>query len=174
MYLSDSFGFIPLPLPPFLFEHKMICNVKTDSVFYLWFDDFRVALVRPSLLPSEACRQYECHTIFCVLKIPILSHESLRVGVQPKHKHFNKTLLFCVFKSNSRFEDKDYMKGVTFSWSMPVLHAKNSVATLFLSGCLYPQKVIRHMASDFDVCEINLDMQMSFLNAAPLVLKIEN
>ena len=30
-----------------------------------------------------------------------------------------------------------------------------------------PEKVIRHMTSDYDVCEIDLDMQMSFLNAAP-------
>ena len=38
----------------------------------------------------------------------------------------------------------------------------------FFSSRLYPQKGQTFMTSDFDACEIDLDMQMSFLNAAPL------
>ena len=38
----------------------------------------------------------------------------------------------------------------------------------FSSVACAPRKVIRrHMTSDFDVCALDLDMQMSFLNAAP-------
>ena len=66
----------------------------------------------------------------------------------------NKTLLFRVCKSFSRYRDKDCVKNVTFIRSIPVLHAENSVPTLFFSG----RKVIRHVTSGFDVCEIDLDI----------------
>ena len=45
------------------------------------------------------------------------------------------------------------MKDVTLIRSIPVSHAENSVPALFFSGRL---KVIRHVASEFDVCEIDL------------------
>ena len=55
---------------------------------------------------------------------------------------------------------------VTFIRSIPVLHAKKSVPTLLLNkipvACI-PRKIIRNMCSDSDVCETDLDMQMSFL-----------
>ena len=52
------------------------------------------------------------------------------------------------------------MKAVTF------ILAENSVATLFFSLRLYPGKVTRHMTSDIEVCEIDLDTQMNLLSAA--------
>ena len=52
------------------------------------------------------------------------------------------------------------MKGVTFIRSISDLHAEHSVACT-------PRKVIRNMTSGFDVGEVELDMQMRFLNAAP-------
>ena len=47
------------------------------------------------------------HAIFSLLKPLILSHNPLRVGVQPKLKHFNKTLRFGDCKSNSRNRSKN-------------------------------------------------------------------
>ena len=55
------------------------------------------------------------------------------------------------------------MKDVTFIRSIPVSHAENSVLTLFFSG---RKKVIRQTTSEFDVYEVDLDVQMTFLNAA--------
>ena len=105
-------------------------------------------------------------TIFSLLKIPILSHKPLRIGAQPKHRHFNQTLLFFDSKSHSRY--KDCMTDVAFIRSIPVLYTKKSVPMQFFSSRLYSQKGQTFMTSDFDACEIDLDMQMSFLNAAPL------
>ena len=80
------------------------------------------------------------HAIFSLLKIPILSYKPLRMGVQTKHKQCNKTLLFWGCKSNLRHKHNYCLTDVTFIRSIPVLHAKNSVATLFFSSRLYPQK----------------------------------
>ena len=91
-----------------------------------------------------------------------------RGKVPPKHKNFNKTLPFCVCKSFSRYKDKDCMTDVTFIRSIPVLLAEENLYRRYFSlvAC-NARKGIRHMTSDFDVCEVDLDMQMSFLNAAP-------
>ena len=59
------------------------------------------------------------------------------------------------------------MKDVTFIQFIPVLHAENFVPMLFFCGRLCPQRGYRHMTSDFDICENDLDMQMSFLKAVP-------
>ena len=37
----------------------------------------------------------------------------------------------------------------------------------FLAVACIPRTVIRHITSDFDVSELDLDMQMGILNAAP-------
>ena len=66
-------------------------------------------------------------------------------------------------KAFSRYKDKACMKDVTFIRSIPVSHAENSVLTLFFSG---RKKVIRQTTSEFDVYEVDLDVQMTFLNAA--------
>ena len=59
------------------------------------------------------------------------------------------------------------MNNFTFIRLIPVLHADNSVPMLFSSGHLYPKKVFfRRLASDRDVREVDLNMQMSFLDAA--------
>ena len=65
------------------------------------------------------------------------------------------------------------MKDVTFIRSIHVLHAENSSHTLFFSGRLCtPRMVIRHMTSNCDVCNVDMDMQMSCQNAAPWVLAL--
>ena len=56
---------------------------------------------------------------------------TLRIGVQPKYKHLNKTLLFFDYKSNSRYKDQYCMPDVTFIRSVPALHAEKSIPTLF-------------------------------------------
>ena len=108
------------------------------------------------------------HTTFSLLEIPILSHKPLRMRVQPNHQRLNKTLLFCDCESNFRCENKDCMKAVTFIRSFPVIHAGHFVPTLFYFSpvACTPRKVSRHMISNFDVCKVDVDMQMSFLNAA--------
>ena len=60
------------------------------------------------------------------------------------------------------------MKDVTFIRPIPVLHAERPVPELpdFAPVACIPRKAIRHVTSDSDVCEVDLDMQMSFLNAA--------
>ena len=45
-------------------------------------------------------------------------------------------------------------------------YERKACTPLFFSGRLHPQKGIRHMTSEFDECEVDLDMQMSFLKAA--------
>ena len=61
-------------------------------------------------------------------------------------------------------------KIVTFiRFYIKVSHAENSVSTLFFSDRLYPRKVIRHMTCDFDLREVDLDVQMTFINAAPFI-----
>ena len=86
------------------------------------------------------------HAIFSLLKPLILSHNPLRVGVQPKLKHFNKTLRFGDCKSNSRNRSKNKkqktkngMNSMTFIRCTPVTHTENPVHTLCFSGRLYPQ-----------------------------------
>ena len=89
------------------------------------------------------------------------------MGVQPKHKHFTKTLLFFDCKSNTRHKDKDCMTDVTFTRSIPVLHAEKSVGLPIVSrvACI-PRKVIRNVTSDSDVPEIEMDMRMSYRSSA--------
>ena len=74
------------------------------------------------------------HTISSLQKVPILSHKPLRMGVQPEHKLFNKTLVIFECKSNLRYKDKDCMTDVTLIRSISVLHVENSVLTLFFTG----------------------------------------
>ena len=57
------------------------------------------------------------------------------------------------------------MTNVTFIRSIPLAHA------IFFPSGLYPRKVISHTTPDFDVSEIDVDMQMSFLNAAPCAMR---
>ena len=54
---------------------------------------------------------------------------------------------------------------VTFIWSISVLYVENSVPMLFSPVACKPRKVIRH-TTYFDICKTNLDLQISFLNAA--------
>ena len=54
------------------------------------------------------------------------------MGVQPKHEHLNKTLMFCTCKSNSHYKEKNCMKGVTFIQSVPVLQVENCTWPLIL------------------------------------------
>ena len=49
----------------------------------------------------------------------ILSDETLRMVVQPKLRHSNKTLSYGNCQSNSRCKDKDYMKDIPFIWFIP-------------------------------------------------------
>ena len=91
------------------------------------------------------------------------------MGVQPMYNHFNKTLLFFDCKSNSLYRQKDYMTDDSFIRSVPVLHTQNAVPTLSFLRWLVPPsppKFVLYMTSDFDVCEIDPDIQMSFFNAA--------
>ena len=72
---------------------------------------------------------------------------------------------------------QDCMKDGTVIKSIPVLHAKMLYIYIYIyryphyfhfspTVCT-PIKVIRHVTSDFDVCEVDLDMQVTFPNAAP-------
>ena len=94
----------------------------------------------PSCDVAQRLNSMMSHTIFSLLKIPTMSHKPSRRGAQPRYKHFNKTLLLFNRKSNARYKDKGCMTAVTFIRSIPVLHAENSVPTLFFSGRLYPKK----------------------------------
>ena len=76
-----------------------------------------------------------------------------------KHKNSYKTLLFCVCKNFSSYKDKVYMKDVIVTQSVPVY-------THNLVTCIH-KKVIRDETSDSDMREVDLNMQMTFLNAAP-------
>ena len=81
------------------------------------------------------------HAIFCLLKIPILSHKPLRTGVQPKLKHFQtEILIYGACNSNLRCKDKSYMKNTTFIRFIPAIHAENPAHTLSSFGGLHNQK----------------------------------
>ena len=72
-------------------------------------------ICKSSMFPSQqsaAFRQYLSHTlIFSFPKLLILSHKPLQMGIQQKHKHFNKSLMFCASRSNSNFKDKRLHEG---------------------------------------------------------------
>ena len=60
------------------------------------------------------------------------------------------------------------MKDVTFIRSIIILtRGKFCTYTIFFIRSLVPLEKLRHMTSDFDVCEVDMNMQMSFLNATP-------
>ena len=87
-------------------------------------------------------RRYLCRTVVLVCQKFWFCTTNLCIwGGKLKHKHFNKILLFKKqITSNSCYKDKDHMTDVTFIWSIPVLHAENSVPMLFFSSRLNPQK----------------------------------
>ena len=106
--------------------------------YFLCFGDSGSATPSEGFLTSfgfdvqtKPCHSEAFRHNFHSLNIPILSRKPVRMGLQPKHKNFNKTLLFCVCKSFSRYKDKDCMKDVTVIRSIPVLHAEKFVPTLF-------------------------------------------
>ena len=107
---------------------------------------------------SAAFRHDLCHTIFfSSLKIPILPHNLLRVGVQQKYKYYNNTLLFFDCKSHScykdRLQDRCHMHSVHFSfYTRKILFPR-----CFSQVACIPRKVIKHTNSDFDACETDLD-----------------
>ena len=114
------------------------------------------------------------HTIFSLLKIPIVSHKPLRMGVQPRPNISTRTLLYCDCKSNSRFKkikQKTIARKMSQSfgpfqfYTRKILYPRFFFFFLFSPVVCYLRKVIRHMTSDFDVCEVDLNEQMSFLNA---------
>ena len=108
---------------------------------------------------SAAFKQYVRHTLFfSSLKKKRFCTTNLRAWGYRSTVRFNKTLLSCDCKSNSRYEDKNCIKDVTFILSILVLHAETSVPTLFFSVASTPRKVIKHMTSDFDVFDNDLDM----------------
>ena len=89
-------------------------------------------------------------------------------GIQLKHKIFNKTLLFCVYKNKSHYKHKNCLRAVIYSFDpFQFYMKKKSVPSYFYLVTCIPRKVIRHMASDFKVSEANQGMQMNILNAAP-------
>ena len=89
-------------------------------------------------------------------------------GIRPKHKKLDKTLLFS---SNLRYDDKDCMKDVRIVYPFQFYTRKILCPRYFSPVACTPRKVIRQTTSDFDAFEIDLDMQMVFLNAAPLSLQ---
>ena len=106
-------------------------------------------------------------TTFSLLKIPILSHKPLRTGVQPKYKHFKKTLLFCDCRAIYSTKTKTAGK-VSQSFGPVKFYTRRILYPRYFSSVARtPRKVTRRMTSDFDVCEADLGMQMSFVNAAP-------
>ena len=82
-----------------------------------------------------------------------------------KHKPSSKILLFFNCKSNLLY-NKDCATYVAFSWPILALNHAGFFSFFSLVACT-PRKVMRHMTSRFGICEIGLDMQIGFLNAAP-------
>ena len=91
------------------------------------------------------------------------------MGVPTEAKTFQQNISVFWLKSSSRYEYKACIKDVTVILSIPVLHAENSLPTLFFPVACSPRKVIRYMISDFDVYEVDVNMQMNFLNAVPQI-----
>ena len=63
------------------------------------------------------------------------------------------------------------MQGSLERCDFPSVHSslENSVSIPFSLIACTPMQVVRHVISDSDVCKVDLDMQMSFVNAAPWV-----
>ena len=108
------------------------------------------------------------HTIFSVLKIPILSHKLLRTRVQPKYKIPTKHCCVSIVRAINATETKIALQMSTSFDPFQFYTRKILYPRYFSPVACIPRKVIRHMTSDFDVCEIDMKMQMSFLNASPL------
>ena len=99
-------------------------------------------------------------------KETILSNKPLLMGVQPRHTHLNNCC-FCLLELFTLRRQQLYERCDIHS-THSISYAENSVPTLFFRPIAHTHKnVIRWMTSDFDVCEVDQDMQMSFLNAAP-------
>ena len=87
------------------------------------------------------------------------------MGVQPKHKHLNKPLLFC----DCNAAKTKTARKTSRSFNPFQFYIRKILYPHYYSTVAYTlRKVIRHMTSDFNECEVDLDMQMNLLSAAPL------
>ena len=104
------------------------------------------------------------HTVPNLLTIPILSHKSLRMGVTTEAEEFqqNASVLCCV---KAIYATKTARKTSHSSGPFQFSTRKSLYPTYSSPVACTHRKVIRHMTSDFDVCEVDVNMQMSFLNA---------
>ena len=62
-----------------------------------------------------------------------------------------------------RFDGRCHIHSVLSSFS----RVKFCTHSIFSLVACTPREVVRHMTSGFNVCQIDLDMQMSFVNVAP-------
>ena len=89
-------------------------------------------------------------------------------GTTKAHRLKKSTLSYGDCMSNSSHKENDYLINVTFIHFIPVIHVENP---RYLSpvACT-PRQVHSCMTSNSDMCEVDLDMQMSFLNTALFTL----
>ena len=103
------------------------------------------------------------HTIFSLLKILSLSHKPLCMEVQLKVQTFQqKTASVRAIHTTKTVWQMSHSSGQFHIYMRKILYPG-----CFSQTACTPGKVIRHMTSNFDVCEIDLDIPMSLLNAMP-------
>ena len=109
-------------------------------------------------------------TIFNLLKIPILSHKPLHTGDTTEAQKISAEHCFlCVFVWAFHASKTKIACMMSHSFDLFQFYTWKILYPRYFSlvACI-PRKVVRHMTSDIDVCEVDLGMQMNFLNAAPL------
>ena len=88
------------------------------------------------------------------------------MGAQLKHKHFKRALLFFNCMHNLSYKNNYCTKDSHSFGSFQFYTQKSLCWRCFPPVAFTQRKVIKHMTSDFDICEIDVGMPMSCLNAA--------
>ena len=117
-------------------------------------------------LHSAVFSQYQCHTPVLVCQKHVSCPTNLHAWGY--NQSINISTKYCCFSIVRAIHATNIVWQMSHSFGpfqfylQKILYSCN-----FSPADCTPRKVIRHMTSDFDVCEIYLDMQTSSLNAGP-------
>lgn len=122
---------------------------------------------------SAAFRQYLFHSLFLICQAYWFCPTILWAWQVNQSTNIS-TKQWCICESFSLCKDKDCAKdAVPHSIDPLQFYTWKSLYPHYFSlvDCT-PREVIRHLTFNFDECQIDLGMQMSFLNAVPLSIII--
>ena len=112
------------------------------------------------------------HTVFSLLKISILSHKPLRIWIQLKPNISTRHCCFVIVSAIYAAKTKIAWEMSHSSGEFQFQRRKILYRRYFCPVVCIAIKVTGHMTSDFDVYEVDQDMQISFLNAASYHIRV--